>query len=127
MKLSNWTPNKYDGEFAGICSDRLKEAAERIAEKARSKCPVGTKSRPIYKTGKYAGVDWTARDAGALKRSIRVTEKYKDGTLVWDNVNIRVYAGNYFAYYASIVEYSVKKFMRPAVNTAEIRRILGAK
>jgi len=40
--------------------------------------------------------------------------------------NVRVYAGNYLVYYAQIVEYNGKQFMRPALNSskAEIRSIL---
>lgn len=55
MRISNWNPQAFDGEFMNASMDRLRDAAEVIASKARSKCPVGTISRPIYKTGKYAG------------------------------------------------------------------------
>ena len=98
---------------------RLKKAAEVVAAKARSKVKVGTVSRPMYKSGPYAGQPWTARDAGALKKTIRVVEK--KGVH-----NVRVYAGNYLVYYAQIVEFSVKRFLRPALNSSkkEIRRIL---
>ena len=130
MRVSNWNPQKYDSEFIEASMDRLVKAAHVIANEARSRCPVGTISRPIYKTGPYAGQPWTARDAGSLKRSIRVVEKNEDQTgallSISKNRNVRVYAGNYLVYYAKIVEYAGKKFLRPAVNASKpaVRSIL---
>lgn len=126
MRVSNWNPQKFDGEFMNASMDRLRKAAEVVASKARAKCPVGTISRPIYKTGKYAGQPWTARDAGALKKTIRVVEKKETGAEIMKGRNIRIYAGNYLRYYAQIVEYNGRAFMRPALNASkgEIRSIL---
>jgi hypothetical protein len=126
MRVSNWNPQQFDGEFMNASMERLKAAAEVIASKARAKCPVGTISRPIYKTGKYAGQPWTARDAGALKKTIRVVEKKEKGTEIMKGRNIRIYAGNFLRYYAQIVEYNGRAFMRPALNSSkgEIRSIL---
>jgi Bacteriophage HK97-gp10, putative tail-component len=126
-RVSNWNPQKYDQEFASASMDRLRKAAEVIAEKARAKCPVGTVSRPIYKRGPYAGQPWTARDAGALKKTIRVVERIGDeGKPLAEGRNIRVYCGNYITYYAKIVEYGGRAFLRPALNESkdEIRNIL---
>lgn len=126
MRVSNWNPQAFDGEFMNASMDRLKAAAEVIASKARAKCPVGTISRPIYKTGKYAGKPWTARDAGALKKTIRVVEKKEKGTEFAKSRNIWIMAGNYITYYAQVVEYNGKAFMRPALNASksEIKSIL---
>jgi hypothetical protein len=126
MRVSNWNPQQFDNEFMNASMERLRAGAEVIATKARQKCPVGTISRPIYKTGKYAGKSWTARDAGALKKTIRVVEKKDTGTGFAQLRNIRVYAGNYNVYYAQVVEYNGKQFMRPALNGSkeEIRNIL---
>jgi hypothetical protein len=127
MRVSNWKPEAFDGEFMDASMDRLKKAAEVIADKARQYCPVGTVSRPIYKRGPYAGQPWTARDAGALKKTIRVVEKHdQKGAPIAKGRNIRVYAGNYLAYYARIVEFAGKRFMRPALNASrgEIKNIL---
>lgn len=127
MRVSNWNPQKWDGEIMAASMDRLRRAAQLVANRARGKCPVGTLSRPIYKTGPYAGQPWTARDAGALYRSIRVVEKAeKFGTQIAGSRNVRVYAGNYLVYYARFVEYAGKKFLRPALNQskAEIKNIL---
>ena len=125
MRISNWNPQQYDGQFINASMGRLKKAANVVADKARARCPVGTISRPIYKSGPYAGQPWTARDAGQLKRSIRVTEKRGQSGIPMRR-NIRIYAGNRLAYYAAIVEYSGKRFLRTALNSskAEIKQIL---
>jgi len=130
LKIKSWNPEKIEGELVGAAMEKLREAAELVADRARALCPVGSISRPMYKTGPYAGQPWTARDAGQLKRSIRVRElNDKYGTAFVKHRNIRIYAGNERAYYASIVEYSGKPFMRRAFNGArmQIREILGAK
>ncbi|HKJ41391.1 MAG TPA: HK97 gp10 family phage protein [Sunxiuqinia sp.] len=129
MRVKYWTPGKYDAEFENIAYDRLKEAAEVVAQEARSRCKTGTISRPMYKTGPYAGQIWTSRDAGRLKASIRVVEKFsKFGVPLKRDRNIRVYAGSYLAYYAKIVEYN-KSFLRTALNKSRsrIKTTLGVK
>jgi hypothetical protein len=110
--------------------ERLKEAAEVVADTARDLCPVGKINRPIYKKGKYAGKVWTGRTAGALKKTIRVVEKKEgSGTEFAKTRNVRVYAGNYIVSYARIVEYAVKAFMKPALNRNKdkIRSIMGGR
>lgn len=126
MKVSNWNPQKYDGEFINAALDRMEEAAEIVASNARARVPVGTISRPIYRRGPYAGEPWTARDAGALKKTIRVVRKHEAGAVIAESRNVRVYAGNYLRYYAKIVEYTTP-YLRPALNgaKAQIRSILG--
>jgi hypothetical protein len=117
MRVEGWNPEKYDLEFENVAIERLVEAAEVVADSARRSCPVGTISRPMYKRGPYAGKPWTARDAGALKKTIRVRQKLsKSGRPLKRKSNVRVYAGNYLVYYASIVENA----------TAKIKQILGA-
>ena len=126
MRVSNWSPQKYDGEFMSASMERLKAAAEVVATAARAKCPVGKINRLVYKSGKYAGEIWTGRTAGALKKTIRIVEKKDTGIGFAKLRNIRVYAGNYIVFYARIVEYNVKAFMRPALNSskAQIKSIL---
>lgn len=127
MRVENWNPQRYDGEFLEAGMDRLRKAADVVAERARTNCPVGTVSRPVYRSGPYAGQPWTARDAGALKRTIRVVEKHQSfGTELARARNVRVYAGNFLVYYARIVEYAGRKFLRPAFegSRSEIRNIL---
>lgn len=114
MRVANWKPSRYDDKFYNVGYNRLKDGAEILADEIRRKCPVGTTSRPMYQTGPYAGQKWTARDAGQLKKSIRVVEKKGSwGFEVHRARNVRVYAGHYLAYYARIVEYYTP-FMRPA-------------
>lgn len=130
MRVENWNPNAADQIFEDVAVERLIEAAEVVAARARQLCPVGTVSRPIYKRGPYAGKEWTARDAGQLRRSIRVTtKKSKSGKPLMRKRNVRVYAGHFLAYYASIVEYAGKTFMRTAINStlSEVKAIIGAK
>lgn len=129
MRVANWNPNVADQEFENVAIERLVEAAHVVADAARARCPVGTVSRPIYKRGPYAGQAWTARDAGQLKRSIRVVQKHsKSGKPLMRKRNVRVYAGNFLAFYASIVEHS-KPFMRPALTQsyAAMRSAIGAR
>jgi len=129
MRVESFNPNEFDQIFEDIAIDRLVEAADVVADEVRRKCPVGTISRPMYRTGPYAGQPWTARDARQLKKSIRVVrKKTKSGKAFSKKRNVRVYAGNYLAYYASIVEHS-QPFMRPAYykSLAKVKSIIGAK
>jgi len=118
-KVSFWNPKIADTIVIPGAMKRLRKCAEVIATKARSKCLVGTISRPMYRTGRYAGQYWTARDAGSLRRSIRIVEK--KGSDVIGSIaprNIRVYAGTKKAFYAQIVEHYTP-FMRPALNASK--------
>jgi len=119
-----------DETFENVAIERLVDGAELVAEAARRLRPVGTVSRPIYKTGPYAGKNWTARDAGQLKKSIRVVrQKTKSGKAFSKKRNVRVYAGHFLAYYAKIVEFNGRAFMRPALTAslAGLKEIIGAK
>jgi HK97 gp10 family phage protein len=120
-RVSNWNPQKYDGEFISASMERLTLAAGVIAERAKQKAPVGTITRKPG-GGKY----WTEREPGSLKKSIRVVRKNDDNIR-----NVRVYAGNRKVYYARMVEYGTSKkgarpYLRPALNgsKAEIQSIL---
>ena len=119
-RVARWNPQIADNGIYNNAMDRLEAAGNAVAEKARSKCPVGTISRPMYKTGIYAGKYWTQRDAGALKKSIRVVRKYGDPLH-----NVWVIAGNHKVYYAQIVEFYTP-FLRPALRgtKSEIKRII---
>lgn len=129
MRIENWNPNRADNDFENVAIGRLVKAAEVVARAVRQKAPVGTVSRPIYRRGAAAGQAWTARDAGQLKRSVRVVrKKTKSGKALSKKRNVRVYSGHYLAYYASIVEHTTP-FMRPAFNQAidKVRSIIGVK
>jgi len=131
MRVSNWNwseANKMVGKGSLV---RVRKAAHVIAGGVRQRCKVGTVSRPMYKTGPYAGQLWTARDNGQLKRSVRVVErneeKYGAAFTMFGITHglVRVYAGNKLAFYARIVEYS-SPFMRPAVAStkSQVKNIL---
>ena len=127
MRVENWNPTKFDSHFEKVSMNRLKEAAQVVEKSAKKTVKVGTISRPIYQSGPYAGQTWTKRDAGSLKKSIRVVRKRtKSGKALSRKRNIRVYAGNYFAYYAAIVEYK-DSYLRSALwkNLSKIRSIIG--
>jgi len=136
MRLENFNPNRYDQSFEDVAVERLVKAANiiRAATKRKLSAKIGKGettgiSRPIYKTGSYAGQPWTKRDFGELMKSIRVTQKKsKYGKPLWRKRNVRVYAGHYLAYYADIFEYS-EPFMRPAFAESEpmIATLLGVK
>lgn len=112
-RIAFWNAKPLNKEVMKNGMKRLKKAAEVVKTKARSKCPVGTISRPMYTRGRYAGQFWTARDAGALKKSIRVVEKHGS-----ERLNIRIYSGTAKVYYAQIVEFYTP-FMRPALNDSK--------
>ena len=127
MRIEGWNPNKFDVEFDTVTRDRLMKAAKIVKAAVRRRCPVGTVTRPMYRSGPYAGAEWTKRDGGALRKSVRVVElKTKTGRLS-KKKNVRVYVGNYWAYYADIVEFS-KPFMRPAWEETQhmVMSIIGA-
>jgi hypothetical protein len=135
MRVEVWEPEKYNVELQQVAMDRLEAAALRLAMETRRtlRSRIGSGrttgiSRPVYKTGPYAGQPWTARDFGELLNSVRVTRLRTSGGKAFSRkLNIRVYVGHYRAYYARIFEYS-KPYLRPAVAStlAEIKTILGA-
>ncbi|MBU0906546.1 MAG: HK97 gp10 family phage protein [Nanoarchaeota archaeon] len=129
MRVENWNPSTADQSFEKVAVERLEEAAGVVARAVRRRCPVGTVSRPMYRSGPYAGQEWTARDAGQLKKSVRVVrKKTKSGKAFSKKRNVRIYAGTKNAYYASIVEHS-RPFMRPGfeASVGAVKEILGVR
>ena len=134
MRVSNWNPSRFDGEFMNASMDRLEKAAEVIKAQAKSKLSsqigrgktTGISHGP-YKTGKYAGEPWTARDFGSLLKTLRVVKKEEQYGALMGTVgrNVRVYAGNYLVWWAKIFEY-YRPYLRPALNASktEVRSIL---
>lgn len=122
MRIENLDWSKADKLVRGASRERQLKAAHVIADEVRRRCPVGTISRPMYKIGRYAGQPWTKRDAGSLKKTVRVVERDEEhGYMIKGFGDVRVYAGNFYAYYAQIVEFYTP-FMRPAVD-ATISRV----
>ena len=136
MRVEHWNPNVADETFENVAIERLVAAAEILAgvTKQKLKAHIGTGkttgiNRPIYKTGPYAGKEWTKRNFGELLKSVRVVrKKTKSGKAFSRKRNVRVYCGHYLAYYARIFEYS-KPFMRPALtqSIAAMRAAIGAR
>jgi len=136
MYVEYWKPEAAYRDFSNVSKKRVLTAAyvikDSVVRHLRSQIGTGKTtgiSRPVYKIGgisRYAGQPWTARNFGELLKSVRVTQKKEIGTLVWSKQNVRIYAGNYLAYYASIFEFD-KPFMRPAVEEtlAEVKEIMG--
>jgi len=127
MRIESWNPQKFDREFDEVSRKRLVKAAKVLKAAVRRRCPVGTISRPMYRSGPYRGQSWTSRDAGRLRKSVRVVEKKTKTGRLSKSMSVRVYAGHYDAWYADIVEFS-KAFMRPAYNEAMpmVETIIGA-
>ena len=123
---SNWNWTEANKMVRNGSLERVRKAAGVIRDQVKANCPVGTVSRPMYRSGTNKGKPWTARDAGQLKRSVRVVELreekygYAFAELGILHGIVRVYCGNFLAYYARIVEYS-NPFMRPAVETPKGR------
>lgn len=127
MRVESWNPQRFDREFNDVSKARLMKAAKVVKAATRKRCPVGTISRPMYRSGPYKGAPWTARDAGSLRKSVRITEKRTKTGRVSKKMNVRVYVGNDMAYYANIVEFS-RPFMQPAFVEAlpMVETIIGA-
>jgi hypothetical protein len=128
-RIEAWNPNKFDEIFENIAIDRLTEACEAIAVKARSNLnPQLNLSRPKYKTGKDAGKNWTSRDAGRLKKSIRVVRrKTKSGKAFSRKRNVRVYAGHYKAFYAYWTHEGSSMIKRKKIRKGKKKKEFSAK
>lgn len=126
MRIESWDKEGLDAMVASAGRQRLKKAAKVIKASAHRQCRVGTVSRPMYRSGPYAGQPWTSRDAGRLRKSIRVVErddeKWGFQLAQFETFKtyseVRVYAGHYMAWYAAIVEFYTP-FMRPALAETE--------
>lgn len=136
MRVEFFDPDKFDQDFENVAISRLLDAAyivkDEVVRQLRSRIGSGETtgiSRPVYKSGPYAGLYWTARDFGALLTSIRVVERKTKSGRPFKNrkKNIRVYAGTKKAFYARIFEYN-KPFMRPALygTLDKVKAIIGA-
>jgi hypothetical protein len=79
-----------------VADYNYEEAAKRVYEKAKKRCPVGEWERKMH-----SGKTWTARKPGTLRDSIKLRKsKYPDG-------GYAVTAGSYDVFYASFVELGV--------------------
>ena len=135
MRVERFDATKFDVTLENVAADRLVQAAQVVADKAKTNCPTGDISRPAYKRGKHAGKEWTSRQPGRLKDSIRVErERTKSGAISRSKraqSRVAVAMGNELAYYAAAVEYgqSGKPILRSALwnSIPQIKSILGVK
>ena len=121
-----WNPKLAESEIMGNAMERIKKAADVMADEVKKNTPVGTEGRPMYKTGPYKNKYWTARDAGALKASVRVTESDDSDFSKEINRNVWIMCGNTKAYYGKIIEFGIngnqyKGFFRKSINKAKVR------
>ena len=133
---------QYDGQIAKACMTRLRKAADVIVDAAKANCAIGdayytypTKSGGVKVVpgirqatgGKY----WTERSRGAMRNTIRQTEKH--GVDGLEGNNIWIIAGNDKTWWATQMEYGrggwkggAKPFMRPALRRtkSQVQNIL---
>lgn len=129
VRIGYWNPNIADQEFEHIAIERLVKGAKIVKAIARRRCPVGTISRSVH------GDPYTARKPGQLRKSIRVVrKKTPSGRAFSKKRNVRIYAGNFLAFYAHFVEHgtsrtSAQPFLRPAFRESipMIKTLIGAK
>ena len=141
MARIDWDLQKYDGEFKKAGMARIKRAAEVIRDMAKTNCIAGTINRPARKhwvnnghledaSPESSANIWTAREAGAMRETIRVVETREDRGRGFDQErdNVRVYAGNFKTWYAVQMEYGrggwkggARPFMRKALTAAPSR------
>lgn len=98
MRVSNWKPQRFDGEIMTASMDRLERCAEVIATDARRRVRVRS---------------------GDLQKTIRVVRLRGD-----PKRNVRVYAGSRKSFQARWGEYGTSKmkawpFLRPALNASK--------
>lgn len=121
-----WDPNRVNRTVENISVERLNKAAKvlRATVKRRLAAEIGKGketgiNRPVYLTGPYAGSSWTAREAGSMMNSVRLTRKktrVKKALSKKRSVWLRV--GHYEVFYAEIFEF-YRPFLRPALAEAE--------
>jgi hypothetical protein len=120
MKIDFRELKKWNIDLDKITRDKLIKGAEIVKAAARRRCPVGTITRPMYRRGKYAGQDWTSRDGGRLRKSIQHTKGHDWVHGIGEMLpgrSIAIIAGNYWAWYADIVEHDrFTPYMRPALE-----------
>ena len=143
MGAIDWDLQKYDGEFKKAGMERVKRAADAIRDQAKLNCKVGTINRPERKHFVFdghllpaaGGAPWTARQIGAMKKTIRTVEPRNSAESTFDKRedNVRVYAGNFLTWWATQMEFGragwkggPKPFLRTALRTEEskIRSII---
>ena len=118
---------QYDGQIAKASMERLRKGAEAIRGAAKAKCIVGTVNRPLKPGQPY----WMERTPGAMRETIRVSEK--QGKQGLENRDVWIIAGNKKTWWATQMEFGRggwkggrKSFMRPALRSTkhEVQNII---
>ena len=132
-KIINWNTAAFEKECIDVTMDLLMVAATLIVGDAkRILASKGNKgfNRPVYQSGAYPGRSWTARQAGAMVKTIRAVRKRGDTSR-----NVWIMAGNYVTWWALQLEYGrgawkgrAKSFLRPAMANApkHLQSVLAA-
>ena len=125
MRMYEWNPNKADATFQKTGVDFLVKAAKVIRNNAKKRLAqeIGKGkttgiNRPVSgpNAPRWPLVPWTARTFGELMYSIRVVQQKTPITKkISKKRNVRVYAGQYMAFYPQIFEF-YRPFFRPAVE-----------
>jgi len=130
MRVANWKAKEIFSQVREEAIVAVIGVMDDVAAAARARCPVGTVTRsgetvlrmvsftPTRGRGKgqsvsFMGKQWTGREPGSLRGSIRrVLKSDRPG-------NVRVYAGNAKVVYAHMVEYGTAKMSpRPFMRFA---------
>jgi len=130
MRVANWKAKEIFSQVREEAIAAVIGVMDDVALAAKARCPVGTVTRsgdtvmkvvsftPTRGPGKgqpvsFMGKQWTGREPGSLRASIRrVLKPERPG-------NVRVYAGNAKVFYAHMVEYgTVKMGPRPFMRFA---------
>lgn len=98
-----------------VAAGMIRDEAKRILKSKMKGAPI---NRPVYKTGKAKGMYWTAREHGAMIKTIRVsTKKGSKARNVW------IMAGTDKTWWALQMEYGRggwqggrRSFLRPAIK-----------
>jgi hypothetical protein len=133
LRVEYWNPEAGYQDFSRVTQERIDAAAEviRRAVSGHLRGQIGKGkttgiNRPVYLTGDYAGQPWTAREAGQMLDSVRITKINREEMGKILDKNRRIYVGHFLAFYANIFEY-YRPFMRPAMEGTlnEVKQILG--
>jgi len=130
MRVANWKAKEIFSQVREEAIAAVIGVMDDVAAAARARCPVGTvtrsgdtvmkvisftprKGRNKGQPVSFMGKQWTGREPGSLRDSIRrVLKPERPG-------NVRVYAGNTRVFYAHMVEYGTAKMSpRPFMRFA---------
>jgi len=105
-----WEEDRVIGKVNREVVKHMRPFAQKIRDDARALAPKGRVTRGASKTGKHAGKSWTARQAGALRKSIKVKRlKSRFGGTDRYIVTVGDRVGNIDCYYWKYIEFGIEK------------------